>query len=52
MATELTAPIKIRPVTKAAIEARKVHHRETIDEVLTRLLDEREAREAAAKAAS
>lgn len=43
----LTTPIKIRPETKARIEASKQYPRETIDDVVTRLLDEREARNAA-----
>jgi len=34
---------KIRPETKARIEVAKTHPRETFDDVLTRLLDERES---------
>ena len=39
MATVMTAPIKIRPETKAQIEALKLYHRETIDEVIQRLIE-------------
>lgn len=38
----MTAPIKIRPETKARIEALKVYPRETIDDVIQRLIDERQ----------
>ena len=41
MATALTTPIKIRPETKAQIEALKVYPRETIDDVIRRLMEER-----------
>lgn len=39
----LISPIKIRPETKARIEASKLYPRETIDDVIARLLDERES---------
>jgi hypothetical protein len=49
----LTSPVKIRPETKARIEAAKTHPRETFDDVLARLLDEREsARESGRSPAS
>lgn len=48
----LTAPIKIRPETKDRLEASKVYPRETIDDVVTRLLDEHETRKPAKKRAS
>jgi hypothetical protein len=41
MANATTTPVRIRPETKARIEAAKEHRRETLDDVLTRLLDER-----------
>ena len=48
----LTTPIKIRAETKARLEASKIYPRETIDDVVARLLDERETRKPAVKRAS
>jgi len=45
MATEMTAPVRLRPSTVERIKALKVYPRETMDDTVARLLDEREKRE-------
>ncbi len=43
MATAEATVIRLKVSTRDRIEALKVHHRESLDEVVQRLLDEREA---------
>ena len=40
--SEITAPVRLRPSTKGRIERLKLHRRETMDDVVTRLLDQAE----------